>query len=96
MCWQLCGYFYLIGGEFSTVICFIEAPALIHYVYSLSLYRIEIAPVQSGTQLLQASLLPSVPQPIGYLNIFLITNLVPYFILGPRKKSLRKQCVMAV
>ena len=47
------------------------APALIPYVYGLSLNPIKIALVQAGTQLLQFSLLPSVPQPIGYFLISL-------------------------
>ena len=50
---------------------FIEVPALIPYVCSLSCHPIKTALIQTGTQLLQVSLLPSVPQPIGYCLVTL-------------------------
>ena len=50
------------------------AAALIPYLYSLSFNPIKLALVQVGTQLLQFSFLPSVPQPIGY-TVFCFTSL---------------------
>ena len=46
--------------------CPTAGPALIRYLYSLSFNPIKLALVQAGTQLLQFSFLPSLPQPIGY------------------------------